>query len=67
MFEGTRSFNQGMVQELENMRFDYIKTDDADAKAALGSIILHRASGFNLNDPIVPPDLKQFIVDLKGE
>ncbi|MBX4204562.1 MAG: hypothetical protein KW788_00030 [Candidatus Doudnabacteria bacterium] len=67
VFEQTRSFNQGMVQELENMEADYMKTKDPEAKAALASIILHRASGYNLDDPIVPADLRSFISKLKQE
>jgi len=67
VFEQTRSFNQGMVQELQNMQFDYVKTTDKNAKEGLASIILHRASGFNLNDPIVPADLRSFIEKLKQE
>jgi hypothetical protein len=65
VFEQTRSFNQGMIQELENMQRDYIKTPDKDAKAALASIILHRASGYNLDDPDVPESLRTFIAKLK--
>lgn len=65
VFENTRSFNQGMVQELQNMRFAYVKERDPKAKAALASIILHRASGYNLNNPIVPDDLRSFIESLK--
>ena len=67
VFEQTRSFNQGMVQELQNMQFEYVKTTDPNAKAALASIILHRASGYNLEDPIVPADLREFIQQLKQE
>ncbi|MGD0328152.1 MAG: hypothetical protein ABSB00_00340 [Minisyncoccia bacterium] len=66
-FEQTRSFNQGMVQELQNMQFDYAKTKDPEARAALASVILHRASGYNLNDPIVPMDLRDFVAKLKQE
>ncbi len=65
VFENTPSFNKGMIQELENMEFQYIKEKDPDAKAALASIILHRASGYNLNDPDVPADLRSFIEELK--
>ena len=65
VFENTPSFNKGMIQELQNMQFDYIKEKDPDAKAALASIILHRASGYNLNDPDVPADLRSFIEELK--
>lgn len=67
VFENTRSFNQGMVQELQNMRFDYEKTTDPEARAALASIILHRASGYNLNDPVVPQDLRDFIDNLQNQ
>jgi hypothetical protein len=67
VFENTPSYNKGMVQELENMEFQYIKEKDPNAKAALGSIILHRASGYNLNDPDVPADLRSFIEQLKAK
>ena len=67
MFEKTPSFNKGMIQELENKEFAYIKEKDPNAKAALGSIILHEASGYNLNDPDVPADLRAFIQQLKDK
>ncbi len=67
VFEQTRSFNQGMIQELQNMQFEYVKEKDSQAKAALASIILHRASGYNLEDSAVPADLRSFISKLKQE
>ena len=67
VFEQTRSFNQGMIQELQNMQFQYVKEKDPNAKAALASIILHRAAGYNLNDPDVPADLRSFIENLKQQ
>ena len=67
VFENTPSFNKGMIQELENKEFAYIKEKDPNAKAALGSIILHEASGYNLNDPDVPADLRAFIQQLKDK
>jgi hypothetical protein len=65
VFEGTPSFNKGQIQELENMEFTYIHEKDPDSKAALASIILHRSSGYNLNDPDVSADLRAFINGLK--
>lgn len=65
VFENTRSFNQGMIQELQNMEFDYEKEKDPQAKVALGQIILHRASGFNLDQDDVPQDLRAFISQLR--
>lgn len=67
VFEQTPSFNKGTVQELENMQFDYTKEKDPKAKEALGSVILHRASGYNLNDPDVPQSLRDFITQLKKD
>lgn len=66
VFETTRSFNQGMIQELENMQFEYDKTTDPTAKDSLAQIILHRASGYNLNDPDVPQSLRTFISQLRN-
>lgn len=64
VFENTRSYNQGMIQELENMQFQYEQAD-ASHKQALASIILHRAAGYNLDDPDVPNDLRVFITQLQ--
>ena len=61
-FEQTKSYNQGMVQELENMQFQYEQADDKH-KAALGSIILHRAADFD--ETKLSSDLRSFIHKLK--
>lgn len=66
IFEQSRAFNQGMIQELENMQFEYEKAPPEHQKA-LRSVILHRASGYNLNDPDVPASLRAFINQLKKE
>lgn len=65
-FEQSRAFNQGMVQELQNMQFEYVKATP-EQKEALASVILHRSSGYNLDDSIVPIDLRVFIAQLKQE
>lgn len=62
VFEQTKSYNQGMIQELQNMQFQYEQADDAH-KAALASIILHRAADYNPD--LLPPDLRAFINSLK--
>lgn len=64
IFEQSRAFNQGMIQELQNMQFEYVKATP-EQKDALSSIILHRASGYNMNDPGVPADLRSFVEQLK--
>lgn len=64
VFEQTKSYNQGMVQELQNMQFEYIQADK-EHKAALRSIILHRSADYNENN--LPSDLYQFVNSLKYE
>lgn len=63
VFEQTKSYNQGMIQELQNMQFQYIKADST-AKKALASIILHRAADYDENK--LPYDLRVFIQELKA-
>jgi hypothetical protein len=65
-FEESKAFNQGMIQELQNMQFEYVKAAP-EHKAALASIILHRAADFDLEQPQVPTDLRVFIVDLRKQ
>ena len=63
-FEQSKAYNQGMVQELQNMQFEYAKADQS-AKAALASIILHRAADYDVTR--LPPDLRSFIEKLRAE
>jgi hypothetical protein len=64
VFENTKSYNQGMVQELQNMQFEYIKAKPEQQKA-LASIILHRVSDFD--ESKLPSDLRSFIDGLRNE
>lgn len=63
VFEQSKAYNQGMVQELQNMQFEYIKAAP-EHKAALRSVILHRAADYDVNR--MPDDLRAFIQELKG-
>ena len=63
VFEETKSYNQGMIQELQNMQFDYQRTTDKNAKAALAQIILHRAADYD--EDHLPADLRVFIQELR--
>lgn len=63
VFENTKSYNDGMIQELQFMQFEYVKADPAH-KAALASVILHRAASYPRER--MPADLVSFIDNLKG-
>lgn len=61
-FEQTKSYRQGMVDELENMQLAYVKADSA-GKRAMAPIILHRAAD---TDPsTLTPDLNSFLTELR--
>ena len=64
-FEQSKAYNQGMIQELQNMQFQYIRLGDdkQSEKEALASIILHRAADFDENK--MPSDLRLFIHKLR--
>ncbi|OHA58498.1 MAG: hypothetical protein A2571_01845 [Candidatus Vogelbacteria bacterium RIFOXYD1_FULL_44_32] len=62
-FEQSKAYNQGMIQELQNMQFQYVKAEPAHQKA-LASIILHRAADYP--EESMPPDLRDFIKGLKS-
>lgn len=64
IFEESKAYNQGMIQELQNMQFEYIKAGDKE-KVALASIILHRAADYDTKK--MPADLRQFIEKLRSE
>jgi len=63
-FEESKAYNQGMIQELQNMQFEYVKADDGH-KAALADLILHRAADYPAER--MPVDLRAFIHGLKSE
>jgi hypothetical protein len=64
VFEQSKAYNQGMIQELQNMQFEYEQADAAH-RAALGSIILHRAADYD--EARLPSDLQTFIAGLRRE
>jgi hypothetical protein len=64
VFEQSKAYNQGMVQELQNMQFEYVKAAP-EQKAALASIILHRAADYDDNQ--LPSDLRIFINELRNK
>ena len=62
-FEQSKSFRTGAVQELQNMQFEYIRSD-AEHKVALKDIIIHRSA--EVPEDAMPQDLYNFIQGLKS-
>jgi hypothetical protein len=63
-FEQSKAYNSGMVQELQNMQFEYAKATD-EQKEALSSVILHRVADYGEQN--LPPDLQSFVQGLRRE
>jgi hypothetical protein len=62
-FEQSKAYQQGMVQELRAMQFQYVQASP-EHQDALRAVILHRAADY---DPErLPSDLRQFLSELKG-
>lgn len=61
-FEQSKAYRQGMVQELQNMEFEYRKATPAQ-QDALASIILHRAA--DVPDDALTSDLRSFVSELR--
>lgn len=62
VFEQTKSYQQGTIQNLRRMQEEYI-TADAEHQGALAAVILHTAADFPEAD--MPADVKAFIDELK--
>lgn len=63
-FEQSKAYNQSMVQEIQNMQFEYVKADDGH-KAALAAIILHRVADYD--ESKLPANLRSFVSGLRHE
>lgn len=64
VFEQSKAYNQGMVQEIQNMQFQYVQAD-AEHKKALAAIILHRTADYNMSQ--MPPDTWDFVSGLRRD
>lgn len=62
VFEQSKSYTEGMAQELRNMQRQYVQASP-EHKAALRSIILHQTASVDEN--VLPADLRSFINELK--
>ena len=63
-FEESKAYNQGMVQELQSMQFQYVQAD-AEHKKALASVILHRAADYPRDK--MPEGLRAFVYELERD
>jgi hypothetical protein len=58
VFEQTKSYNQGMIQELEAMMLDYNKADP-NGKDSICSVVRRRTADFPADN--IPSDVYSFV------
>ena len=63
VFEETKSYNDGMAQQLSSMELDYIIKASPEQKAAIRSVILHRYAGYD--EARLPLDLRSFLSQIR--
>lgn len=61
VFKNSQSYNDGMVTELQNMRFEYLKATP-EQQQMLAGVIRHRVATFQGD---MPYDLRNFINSLQ--
>lgn len=64
VFENTRSYNEGKIQQLAKYRLEYIKTTDVNQKEAIKSTV--RILFANYDEEKLPKELKEFLTLCKG-
>jgi hypothetical protein len=64
VFENTKSYRQGMVQQLQQLQLEYARTTDANAKATIRSVVLHRYADFP--EDACDSDLRAFLRQMRS-
>jgi hypothetical protein len=64
VFKESAAYNDGMVRDLELLRLEYLKSDEA-SKAAMRPIIIHRFSVYPAEK--LTADQRAFLAQIKGE
>lgn len=63
VFEETKSYNQGVIQELRSAQIEYVRAPP-EQKEALRTVLVHRYADYP--EYKLPADLRGFLSDLRG-
>jgi hypothetical protein len=65
IYKESQAYNDGTVQDLQNLQLEYVQNHDDGARSALSSVILQRAAVYP--EDRMPPDLRDFIDGLRRD
>ena len=63
VFKESQAYNDGVVQDLQNLRLEFLQSHDAQVRSALASVVLQRSAVYP--EDRMPDDLRNFIESLK--
>ena len=63
VFEETKSYNEGMEQQLVKYRLEYMRGDEVE-KAAISSAVRHAYADYNVDR--LDPQLRNFVLDCRN-
>lgn len=64
VFEESKSYNHGMVRDLQNLRMEYESSEEGSAERdVIAQTALHRFSAYDKGD--LPPEMEQFLNELE--
>jgi hypothetical protein len=66
-FEQSRAFNEGMAQDLDQLRIEYTKAKTKDEKDVIKSTVLHRTAGYDMSNPSIAPEIRSFVSQLRNQ
>jgi hypothetical protein len=61
-FEETKSYNEGVAQELRSAQLNYAQAKTPEEKQAIASYVLHQTAGYDTTR--LPPDLAAFLAQM---
>lgn len=64
-FEESKSYNEGVAQELRSAQLDYARAKTTTERQAIASYVLHQTGGYDTSR--LPPNLQSFVSAMAAE
>lgn len=62
-FKQSEAYNEGVAQELQSMRLQYLRAKSKEDKQTIASTILSETADYDADQ--LPPDMKSFLLQLR--
>ena len=65
VFKQSQAYNDGVAQELGQMRLDYARAKTAEEKGAIRGLVMHEVAGYDTSK--LPSNLQSFVSKVRSE